>query len=222
MQSTNQDQCKTSLFTLATPITSVKPSASFNQTQKLNVSQSRYSAMRPVVMKMSKGDEFVPLQNGTKFTQQFRSENPQKIFRSNSSDALKTQTAFKSTKIQQIVNAEAPANQNMSMKQNKVPANNLHVPKFNLNGNVPKMQDFFQNLQGVKFMSKNKNGLSNKIAQNQSTESFTVNQMGKADQKVGANFMDKSIDYSPEAIMAAMTEFYENILNNPQLKDLKM
>jgi len=34
--------------------------------------------------------------------------------------------------------------------------------------------------------------------------------------------MDKSIDYSPEAIMAAMTEFYENILNNPQLKDLKM
>ena len=55
--------------------------------------------MRPVVMKMSKGDEFVPLQNGTKFTQQFRSENPQKIFRSNSSDALKTQTAFKSTKI---------------------------------------------------------------------------------------------------------------------------
>jgi len=55
------------------------------------------------------------------------------------------------------------------------------VPKFNLNGNVPKMQDFFQNLQGVKFMSKNKNGLSNKIAQNQFTESFTVNQMGKAD-----------------------------------------
>ena len=33
--------------------------------------------------------------------------------------------------------------------------------------------------------------------------------------------MDKSIDYSPKAIMAAMQEFYENVLNNPQLKDLK-
>ena len=45
--------------------------------------------------------------------------------------------------------------------------------------------------------------------------------MGKADQSVGDNFMDRSIDYSPKAIMAAMQEFYENILNNPQLKDLK-
>ena len=45
--------------------------------------------------------------------------------------------------------------------------------------------------------------------------------MGQTSQKVGDNFMDRAIDYSPEAILAAMKEFYENVLNNPQLKDLK-
>lgn len=45
--------------------------------------------------------------------------------------------------------------------------------------------------------------------------------MGTPSQMAGENFMDKSIDFSPESILAAMKEFYENILNNPQLKDLK-
>jgi hypothetical protein len=34
--------------------------------------------------------------------------------------------------------------------------------------------------------------------------------------------MDKATQYTPQAILAAMQEFYENILNNPQLRDLKM
>jgi hypothetical protein len=42
------------------------------------------------------------------------------------------------------------------------------------------------------------------------------------EQKVDEDFMDKSIDYSPEALLASMEEFYENALTNPQLKDLKM
>lgn len=95
------------------------------------------------------------------------------------------------------------------------------MPKFNLNGNVPKMQDFFKQLQGVQFQSKNKDSLSSKIAQIESSEPFTVKQMGQTSQRVGDNFMDRAIDYSPEAILAAMKEFYENVLNNPQLKDLK-
>ena len=95
------------------------------------------------------------------------------------------------------------------------------MPKFNLNGNVPKMQDFFKTLQGVQFQSKNKNSLASKIIEKESAP-FTVNQMSSSSgQKVGDNFMDKSIDYSPESLLAAMKEFYENILNNPQLKDLK-
>jgi hypothetical protein len=57
----------------------------------------------------------------------------------------------------------------------------------------------------------------------QTGEAFTVNQMSaKEEQKVGEDFMDKSIDYSPEALLASMKEFYENVLTNPQLKDLKM
>jgi hypothetical protein len=46
--------------------------------------------------------------------------------------------------------------------------------------------------------------------------------MSSSGQKLGDNFMDKSIDYSPESILAAMKEFYENVLSNPQLKDLKI
>ena len=42
------------------------------------------------------------------------------------------------------------------------------------------------------------------------------------EQKVGENYMDKATQYTPQAILAAMQEFYENILNNPQLRDLKM
>jgi len=34
--------------------------------------------------------------------------------------------------------------------------------------------------------------------------------------------MDKATEFTPQAILASMQEFYENILNNPQLRDLKM
>jgi hypothetical protein len=33
--------------------------------------------------------------------------------------------------------------------------------------------------------------------------------------------MDKSVTFTPEAIMAAMQEFYENILTKPQFASLK-
>lgn len=33
--------------------------------------------------------------------------------------------------------------------------------------------------------------------------------------------MDKSVTYTPEALIAAMQEFYENILTNPKLGTLK-
>lgn len=53
-------------------------------------------------------------------------------------------------------------------------------------------------------------------------EAFSVKEMSKSEQKeMGENFMDKSFEYSPQAILAAMKEFYENVLTNPQLKDLK-
>ena len=117
-------------------------------------------------MKMSKNDDFVPQANRTNFGQEFKAENTQKIFRSNSSDNLLPHNNFKSSRMQDIAknNIESSINKSMATNQNKVNANNLHVPKFNLNGGVPKMNEFFQNLQGVQFMSKNKDSLSNKIA----------------------------------------------------------
>ena len=35
------------------------------------------------------------------------------------------------------------------------------------------------------------------------------------------SFMDKSIEYTPEAILAACKEFYENILAKPEFRDLR-
>jgi len=35
------------------------------------------------------------------------------------------------------------------------------------------------------------------------------------------DFMDKSVHYTPEAILASMREFYENILTNPKMATLK-
>lgn len=34
--------------------------------------------------------------------------------------------------------------------------------------------------------------------------------------------MDRATQFTPQAILASMQEFYENVLNNPQLRDLKM
>lgn len=102
---------------MATPIANVKPTASLKQSQRINVAPSRYSsAIKPVVMKMSKNDDFVPQQDGTKFTQQFRIENPKKVFRSNSQDSLQANTAFQSTRIQDMANMDASLHQNMSIK----------------------------------------------------------------------------------------------------------
>ena len=54
----------------------------------------------------------------------------------------------------------------------------------------------------------------------EAVEDFKVKQISEA-ANLGDDFMDKSVTFTPEAIMAAMQEFYENILTNPKFGILK-
>ena len=45
--------------------------------------------------------------------------------------------------------------------------------------------------------------------------------MNAQEKSLPDDFMDKSVNYTPEAILASMKDFYENILTNPKLGALK-
>ena len=76
-------------------------------------------------------------------------------------------------------------------------------------------------MQSAKFLKQPKNTATMGQKSEGEVPSFSVSQDAKVLEKIKENYMDLSMKYSPEAILASMKEFYSTIMTNPEFKQLK-